>query len=231
MIAVFLAMALAQSTACLQEAVARADLFDVAGALERVGAVQTATCEDAAIAEPYLRGLIAARSAYAQGGSPESLQPVGDAIAALDRQGAAFPGRAQIAALVLRAAAAAAQSEREEMALYLDQALRVEAFQLAARQPPAPIISAHEAAGDLWLQVHRFEEARSAYDTAIARIGANPRLVLGRARTLARLADLRACAGYADLITWWGDRPGEPAEIAEARSYVRGPSCALFPRP
>ena len=138
------------------------------------------------IAAVYARGWDAARAAYAQGGSAESLQPVRDAIAALDRGGANVPGPAQIARLVLLAAAAAAQSERDEMAIFLDQAVRLEALQLAAGQPGAPGMTAHEAAGDLWLQVHRFDDAREAYERAAAVLGMTPRIARALADVNAR---------------------------------------------
>ncbi len=136
------------------------------------------------IAAVYAEGWQVARAAYAQGGSAESLQPVKDAIAVLERNGADVPGPAQIARLVLLAAAAAAQSERDEMAVFLDEAVRVEALQFAAKQPGAPGITAHEAAGDLWLQVHRFDEARAAYQRAAAVLGMTPRI----ARSLEEVA-------------------------------------------
>ena len=128
------------------------------------------------VAAVYARGWEAARAAYAQGGSAESLQPVRDAIASLERTGGNGPGPAQVARLVLLAAAAAAQSERDEMAIFLDEAVRLEALQLAAGQPGAPGVSAHEAAGDLWLQVHRFDEAREAYRRAASVVGMTPRI-------------------------------------------------------
>jgi len=128
------------------------------------------------VADVYARGWEAARAAYAQGGSTESLQPVRDAIAILERNGGNVPGPAQIARLVLLAAAAAAQSERDEMAIFLDEAVRLEALQFAAGQPGAPGVSAHEAAGDLWLQVHRFDDARDAYRRAASVLGMTPRI-------------------------------------------------------
>jgi hypothetical protein len=145
-------------------------------------------CPDARIAMLYLGGLTAAKDAYALGGAPESLRGVSDAIAAL----AAVSPRsvpAQIARYVLQAAAAAAQSEREEMGLWLAEALRIEALQLAAGQPGAPIVTAHEAAGDLWLRVHRFDEARQAYLEASRLLGPTPRMRLGVARAEARLRE------------------------------------------
>ena len=220
MLSVILVLALAPAPSCLAPAISRADAFDLQSAIAELHAAAPA-CDDAVTAAAYLEGLSAARRAYAAGGSPESLKPVNDAIAALERLAAGLPGPAQIAAFVLHAAAAAAQSEREELALYLDEAIRLETLQLAAKQPAAPIISAHEAAGDLWLEVHRFDDAQHAYERAVAQVGSNPRLVLGRARTAARLNDAAAaCMEYGTLLAWWGSRRARP-EIAEARDYVQ----------
>lgn len=136
----------------------------------------------------YLRGLVSAREAYALGGSPESLTVVRSTIATLE----ARPDRSRqvdIVINVLRAAAAAAQSEREEMGLFLAQAIQLETIQLAAREPGAPLVTAHEAAGDLWLRVFRYDEARQAYLRALSQVGPTPRVRLGIARADARLKD------------------------------------------
>jgi hypothetical protein len=134
----------------------------------------------------YLRGLEDARTAYAQGGSDESLAPVRQAIAALGQMARGRPGPAEIARLVLVAAAAAAQSEREEMAAYLTHATSMEVLQLGAGQPGAPGISALEAAGDLWLQVHRYEDAVAAYERAAMYLGMTPRIETGLAKATPR---------------------------------------------
>jgi hypothetical protein len=155
---------------------------------------------------------------------------VKDAVAALERHGADRPGLAQIARLVLLGAAAAAQSERDEMAIFLDEALRQESIQIAAGQPAVSVVTAHEAAGDLWLQVHRFEDARRAYQGASKLFGARPRILLGLARTAARLNDPAGCTEYRRLLEWWGSLAGEPAEIVEARAYVAGSMCQSRPR-
>lgn len=130
----------------------------------------------------YLDGLAAARQAYAVGGSDESLTPVRTAIAALETVAQGAPGEAEIARLVLLAAAAAAQSERAEMGVYLAQATDLEVLQLAAGQPGAPGISALETAGDLWLQVHRFDDARRAYERAAQHLGMTARIRSGLER-------------------------------------------------
>ena len=130
----------------------------------------------------YLRGWEAAREAARVGGSAESLAPVRDAIAALERLARGAHGPAEIAAYVLRAAADAAQDEREEMALFLAHAIELERVQLEARQPGAPAITAHEAAGDLWLRVRRYEDARRAFEHARSVVGTTPLIERGLSR-------------------------------------------------
>ena len=91
----------------------------------------------------------------------------------------------------------------------------------------APIITAQEAAGDLWLQVHRFEDARRAYLSAAEQVGATRRVTLGLARTAFRLGDLPAsCAQYRALVTGWPQKAGEPPELMEQGV----PSTAGMPR-
>lgn len=130
----------------------------------------------------YLRGWDAARAAARVGGSPESLAPVRDAIARLDQMAAGAHGPAEIAKYVLLAAADAAQEERDEMGLFLEHATTLERTQLMAQQPGAPGLTAHEAAGELWLQVRRYEDAQHAFETARAVIGPTPRIEAGLAR-------------------------------------------------
>jgi hypothetical protein len=152
---------------------------------------------------------------------------VRQAIAALETITDRRPGPAEIARLVLQAAAAAAQSEREEMRLYIDTALRMETLHRAAAMPGAPVVSAAEAAGDLWLLVHRYDEARRAYDDAAEHAAPTFRILSGRARAARGINDRpAACVGFHALIDAWGTRPAEPAEIADARAYVAG-SCEV----
>src|SRR4051794_27467414 len=110
----------------------------------QAGPCRSAVCTLAEIELVYLRGWDAALAAFRVGGSPESLVPVREAIATLDRMAAGAHGPAEIARYVLAAAADAAQEERDEMALFLDHAIALERTQLDADQPGAPAISAHE---------------------------------------------------------------------------------------
>ena len=151
----------------------------------QAGPCRVSVCTPAEVEAVYLQGWDAAQAAARVGGSPESLAPVREAIATLERMAAGDHGPAEIARYVLAAAADAAQDERDEMAIFLEHAVALERAQLDARQPGAPAITAHEAAGDLWLRVYRYEDAKLAYERAKAVIGSTPRIEAG----LTRVAD------------------------------------------
>lgn len=211
------------------EASVRATEFDVAGASNLLRMAAERGDAGAQVGSLYLRGLQDAREAFRRGGAADTLAPVREAIASLETIAKGRPGSAEIARLMLQAAAAAAQSERDEMRLYLDTAVRMESLQRAAGLPGAPLVTAAETAGDLWLQVHRYDDARQAYADAAERVGSTLRILAGRARAARGLNDAAgACAAYRALQDAWGARPGLPLEIAEARVYVAG-FCA--PRP
>jgi hypothetical protein len=107
------------------------------------------------------------------------------------------------------------------MAIYLAEATRREQLLLAAAQPTVPFISAHELAGDLWRQVHRFEDARRAYAIAADQVGRTGRVRLGAARAAAGLKDTEAaCDAYRSFVQWWGTRAFARTEAVEARTYV-----------
>jgi hypothetical protein len=240
MIAVVIALTLAQSTTCspnaaalVTAATARAAVFDLAGAAQRLQSAVMSGCSDAVLPSIYLHGWIAARDAYRAGGSTESLRQVSQSIAMLQDAGGKS-GPAQIAALVLQAAAAAAQSERDELALMIDYAVQLEDRNLTAMLPGLPMITAHEAAGDLWLQVHRYDDARRAYAKAAERVGVTPRITLGLARVAARLDALStACSQYRALVGSWKGTGPEPPELSEARTFLTNPTCqgSVTPRP
>jgi hypothetical protein len=139
-------------------------------------------CATSDVQSIYLGGWEAAREAARAGGPPESLAPVRAAIAALERLAGGAHGPAEISMFVLRAAADAAQDEREEMALFLAHAVDLEREQLDAGQPGAPGITAHEAAGELWLRVRRYEDALRAYQHARSVVGSTALIESGLAR-------------------------------------------------
>jgi hypothetical protein len=230
-----IAFMLAQQPGCagMTDAQLRADAFDLAGAAQRLQAAVMSGCADAVLPSVYLRGWIAARDAYRVGGSPESLRAVSQSVAMLQEAGGTT-GPAQIAALVLQGAAAAAQSERDDLALMINYAVELEDRRLTSKLPGLPMITAHEAAGDLWLQVHRYDDARRAYAKAAERIGVTPRITLGLARLAARIdAVATACKQYQSLVASWKGTMPEPPELSEARTFLANPACqgAVTPRP
>jgi tetratricopeptide (TPR) repeat protein len=93
---------------------------------------------------------------------------------------------AEYADVAVRAAVAAAQDERAEMELLLTHA-RDLAERLAARGRratwPRPF---NLLAGELWLEVDRYEEARAAFERA-ARDEPSPLALIGLGRSLALL--------------------------------------------
>ncbi|MGH9347676.1 MAG: tetratricopeptide repeat protein [Vicinamibacterales bacterium] len=216
----------AAAMAVVAKAAARAEAFDLAGALEIVRGA--GDCDEAAGAAEYLEGLAGARDAVAQGGTVDSLREVRSATNALSRRSEEGGRRWEAASLALRAVAAASQSERGEMAIYLAEAMRVERMLLDAGLPGAPFVTVHELAGDLWLQVHQFEDARAAYLRAAQVVGPTPRSRLGLARVAERLGDVpTACAEYRALVAWWESAPraGTPPEIAGARGRLDELNC------
>jgi hypothetical protein len=221
-------LALTQSARCdTALAAARADVvrLDPARAEALLDARRREGC-DVELALIYLRGLMAARAAYAKGGDAASLAPVQSAIAAVGER-AELGAVAETVGFVLRAAMAAAQSERGELSVMLAQALQVERSLGARGQPGAPLLSAHEMAGELWLQVHRYEEAVAAYRVARAYAGDSPRLTVGLARALARQKETRAaCEEYARLAKDAPAlRPRLQGELDEAAQFLRQPVC------
>ena len=235
LVAILLKTALMQAVPCrgdaaglITEAVSLGEAFDLAGSAAAYATAERAGCLAAAAPAAYLRGLVAAREADAKFGSAASLLPIKLAIASIDRIAATDPV-ASAMQLVLRASIPAAQHERPEMALLIEEMLRMESLQLEAKQPPLPVLSAHEAAGYFWLQLHLYVEAARAFDAAARAVGRTPYVMLGHARTAAGRQDPAACEHYSRLISWWGSRPGSPPEMTEAREYVKRSQCA--PRP
>jgi hypothetical protein len=210
----------------LQRAAAHADAFDLRGALE---VVRTAgDCDEAAGTAEYLEGLIGAAEAVEQGGTVDSLREVRSATHALSRRSEQGNRRWEAASVALRAVAAASQQERGEMAVYLAEATRVEGLLLTARLPGAPFITVHELAGDLWLQVHQFADARAAYLRAASLVGHTPRIKLGLARAAERLKDRSAaCVEYRSLLVWWDGAPRSTTapEIRDARTRAQSLGC------
>ena len=231
--ALALLLALLQDASCRGEpaqhivnAMRLSQVFDLTGAAAAYESAVQAGCGAVETDVFYLRGLVAGRAANAQFGSPESLRPVREAAAALETRATIYP-IARVAHTVLRAAIAAAQHERAEMTLFIDEMLRLESVQLAAGLPGLAGVTAHEAAGEFWLQQHAWDEATRAFELAAQRTGRTPFVMLGLARAAAgRRNAAAACVRYKELLSWWADRGDAPPEIVEAHAFVKQPPCA-----
>jgi hypothetical protein len=136
------------------------------------------------------------------GGAPEALARMRELLARIETVRASRPATALLSQhaaytnAVLRAAVAASQDERDEMQVYLEHARTLaESLRLAqvGRPWPLPI---ELVAGELWLEVDRFSEAR---DT-LARVpgdGLAARAAMGTGQALERLGEAAAaCNAY-----------------------------------
>jgi len=148
---------------------------------------QPPRCGLAALAELAERGWREARRLAPLGGDTKLLGPVDKAIEALDslNQGP-LALEAEYAQTAVRAAVSAAQDERSEMELFLTHArdLSERLVQRGRRASwPRPF---NLLAGELWLEVDRYQEARQAYERA-ASVDPSPLALVGLAESLARL--------------------------------------------
>jgi tetratricopeptide (TPR) repeat protein len=179
---------------------------------EVFGAPGENRCQAVALARDALRGWAEARKLAAVGGDRTKLGPANAAIADLDRlKGGSLPIEVEYAQVAIRAATAAAQDERPEMELLLTHA-RDLSERVARRGGrtiwPRPI---NVLAGELWLEVDRYDEARQAFERA-ARVDETPRVLVGLAESLARL-ERRADA--CQVVARVKDAAGAVLEAAE----------------
>lgn len=168
---------------------------DDSGAAEylREASAGSTECADVTLARAALDGWNEARRLALSGGDPRQLGSVRTLLDWLAGLGDTL--QVQYATAVIRAAVAAAQDERDEMALHLTHADwlagRLALVGERARWPLPPDL----AAGDLWFEVDRHADAQAAY----TRASASGRSRLGLARAAERSADkATACRAYRD---------------------------------
>ena len=179
------------------------------------------------LAAVYLRGLIDAREALRQGGSPEAWRRYVEAIASLefDREGPARlrGDRASAAPGCRRRGAERARRD----ALYLDTAIRMETLQRAAGQPGAPVIAAARGGRRSLAAGASLRRARARSTTQAAE--ARGTLLGPRgpgARGSAALNDSGRVRRVSHPARSTGERvQAEPPEIADARTYLRRLVC------
>jgi hypothetical protein len=235
MLALLLGVLLASQGQCLPASIARlsqasilATRLDLAGAAALLR--DASDCDDATINGLYLQGLLDARAAARVGGTAEALAPVRRAIAALEVIAGNQPGPAEIARLTLQAAAAASQTERDEMRLYLESAVRMETLLASGARERLLVVHAMDVAGSLWLQVDGYAEAARAYQESVKQHGMSHAASFGLATVSSRLGNTAAaCRGYRFSLSRWGSGFVEPPEIVEARTYLSRGECQAPP--
>jgi len=166
-----------------------------------------------------LVGWTEARNLAVAGAAPDVLAPVMRVIEALEALKSQDLGlEVDYAQTAIRAAVAAAQEERPEMELLLTHA-RDLAERLASRgrraEWPRPF---NVLAGELWLEVDRYEDARLAFERAI-QSDRTPAAEVGLARALARLG---RHADACDAYRYVSIRTASTSLLEEARAYLEG---------
>lgn len=193
-----------------------------AAAAERVrtGDDSAAACALLRIAAWASHGWTAAAAAADRGGAPAALEPVVEAIEILSRLGSPRSEAAYAVAL-LRAASAAAQDERDEMLVWLDEARAVAtrlALTGAAPVWPLPIDLAE---GELWHGVDDYELAEAAFTRGLAAYD-SPLAWRGLARARDRRANRSgACDAYRRVQQALAAATPPGPLAVEAHGYLR----------
>jgi tetratricopeptide (TPR) repeat protein len=176
------------------------------------------------IAALFARGLGAARSAW-PGGQVGPISAARQAAQRLERlsQAEGPGGRADVARTLVLAGIAAAQEERDELALLLAHAVDLDpdAGENASTIPQLPL-PVHEVAGDLWLQVDRYDDAIREYEATLARYPDRARAWLGLGRAAAKAGDLpRARDAFTAFLEAWSAADADLPERDEAVAQLR----------
>lgn len=183
------------------------------------GDASTPGCEPLRLANWAWHGWNAARAAADRGGTPESLAPVTAAIAAATAIGPPRSAPAYVAAL-LRASAAAAQDERDEMLVWIEEARALSARLALTGPSPAVPLAIDRAEGELWLGVDDYELAEAAFTRALAATE-TPAAWRGLARARDRRGNRAgACEAYRTVAAGLAVEATPGPLAAEARGYL-----------
>ena len=171
----------------------------------------------------YAKGIGAARAAW-PGGTPWKIDIARAAARRLDELARAYGRRSlvEVRRLGILAAVAAAQEERDEMTVVLRHATEI-ADSFGPEQPvPALAIPFHELAGDLWLQVHRFADAKREYAHSVTRHPGRARSWYGLTLAAAQADDWSTVRIAAtQFLTLWADADPDLQELDVARDYLK----------
>ncbi len=194
---------------------------DYATAAERVrtGDDSAGACASLRLAAWAASGWIAAAAAADRGGAVEALAPVVEAIAILTALGPPRSDAAYAVAL-LRAASAAAQDERDEMLVWIEEARALAARLALAGPGPTWPLPVDLAEGELWHGVDDYELAEVAFTRALA-ARESPRAWRGLARARDRRGNQRgACEAYQRVQQMLAAEAARGPLAVEARAYL-----------
>lgn len=164
----------------------------------------------------YARGVLAARWAW-PGGSAPHLDAARDAADHLGRLAAAEGtfSRSTVRQAAVLAAMAGAQEEREQLTLLLGHAVHLDNQLDGLGAPPDRLLPLSELAGELWLRIHRFDDAERYYRAVVERFPERSWAWVGLARAArdgGRLDTARTAAARV-LGAWSGDEDQAWAEM------------------
>lgn len=193
--------------------------FDVAFELLQGRATPGSACAELAVATRAWAGWLAAASAALLGGSAHALGGVRAQWEALGSTGPGATDSAYATAL-LRAAAVAAQDERDELQLWVEHARDLAARRALVKERARWPLSIDLAEGELWSGVDDYELAEASYTRALAERDS----ALGW-RGLARARDRRgnrtgACAAYRRALDLASAAFPAGVVATEARGYL-----------
>ncbi len=163
-------------------------------------AASAGACREVMVAAWAWHGWLTAVAAAARGGTDEALAGVRAAADALGDPGPAA-SEAAYAKAVLRAAAVAAQDERDELPLWLEHARDLAARRALTRESARWPLPIDLVEGELWSSVDDYELAEASYARALA--GRDSALAWrGLARARARRGNRPgACTAYERALT------------------------------
>jgi hypothetical protein len=173
----------------------------------------------------YLRGIQAARAAW-PGGREDALtiaRESAERLVPLASLAGAW-SRAELRRVSVLAAIAGAQEERDELTLLLAHGDQLQARLQAIRPGEDVVLPFDELAGDLWLQIHRFDDARQRYARVVQQSPGRTRAWLGLARAARDAgagADARAAAREVQRL--WADTAVLETVASELRQIIEGP--------
>lgn len=207
--------------AVLDQAAAEVLRGDYATAAERVrtGDDSAGACAPLRLAAWAARGWITAAAAADRGGAPEALAPVAEAVEVLAAIG---PPRSEAAYAValLKAASAAAQDERDEMLVWIEEAQTIVTRLALVGPAPSWPLPVDVAEGELWHGVDDYELAEAAFARALA-ARASPLAWRGLARARDRRGNQSgACEAYRRVQQALAAESAAGPFAVEARAYL-----------